>query len=168
LTGTPYKKRGIAASFFVPRTRLELAHRNRNQPLKLACLPISPPGQVEFCSGLRAQGKNLSALRSVHCALRLFGAQNRTRTCTSLLTLVPETSASTNFAIWALITHQAVQASGPQNKEPAALISIAAGAKVKIFSKHEKNFTEKRKIFFVSYLPVGKSFTLFLSSKKRK
>ena len=28
----------------VPRTRLELAHRNRRQPLKLACLPISPPG----------------------------------------------------------------------------------------------------------------------------
>jgi hypothetical protein len=49
-----------------------------------------------------------------------------------------------------LITHKAVQASGPQNKEPAALISIAAGAKVEIFSKHEKNFTEKRKIFFAS------------------
>jgi hypothetical protein len=32
-----------------------------------------------------------------------YCAQNRTRTCTSLLTLVPETSASTNFAIWALI-----------------------------------------------------------------
>jgi hypothetical protein len=29
----------------VPRTRLELAHRNRHQPLKLACLPISPSGQ---------------------------------------------------------------------------------------------------------------------------
>ena len=32
----------------VPRTRLELAHRNRNQPLKLACLPISPSGQTAF------------------------------------------------------------------------------------------------------------------------
>jgi hypothetical protein len=31
--------------FKVPRTRLELAHRNRHQPLKLACLPISPSGQ---------------------------------------------------------------------------------------------------------------------------
>ncbi len=35
--------------------------------------------------------------------MRNFSAQNRTRTCTSLLTLVPETSASTNFAIWALV-----------------------------------------------------------------
>ena len=34
--------------FVVPRTRLELAHRNRNQPLKLACLPISPSGQIAF------------------------------------------------------------------------------------------------------------------------
>ncbi len=28
----------------VPRTRLELAQRNRHYPLKVACLPISPPG----------------------------------------------------------------------------------------------------------------------------
>jgi hypothetical protein len=65
----------------VPRTRLELAHRNRHQPLKLACLPISPSGHETG----------------------ILGAQNRTRTCTSLLTLVPETSASTNFAIWAFL-----------------------------------------------------------------
>ena len=30
----------------VPRTRLELAHRNRHYPLKVACLPISPSGLV--------------------------------------------------------------------------------------------------------------------------
>ncbi len=32
-------------AILVPRTRLELAHPKGNQPLKLACLPISPPGQ---------------------------------------------------------------------------------------------------------------------------
>jgi hypothetical protein len=31
----------------VPRTRFELAHRNRRQPLKLVCLPIPPPGQKD-------------------------------------------------------------------------------------------------------------------------
>ncbi len=37
-------------SALVPRTRLELAHRNRHQPLKLACLPISPSGHFNFVS----------------------------------------------------------------------------------------------------------------------
>ena len=32
-----------------------------------------------------------------------FGAQDRTRTCTSLRILVPETSASTNSATWAFL-----------------------------------------------------------------
>ena len=57
---------------------------------------------------LRAKGSALSAKQlsfcSVLCALcpvHYGSAQNRTRTCTSFLTLVPETSASTNFAIWA-------------------------------------------------------------------
>ena len=29
----------------VPRTRLELARPNGHYPLKVACLPVSPPGQ---------------------------------------------------------------------------------------------------------------------------
>jgi hypothetical protein len=29
----------------VPRTGFEPARRNRHYPLKVACLPISPPGQ---------------------------------------------------------------------------------------------------------------------------
>ena len=34
----------IGALVIVPRTRVELACRNRHHPLKVACLPISPPG----------------------------------------------------------------------------------------------------------------------------
>ena len=59
--------------------RLELTHRNRHYPLKVARLPISPSAQ-------KIEG---------------FCAQNRTRTCTALRPLVPETSVSTNFTIWA-------------------------------------------------------------------
>jgi hypothetical protein len=60
-------------------------------------------GGLAQSSELRAESSWLRvlpcALRSLLCAF--VCAQNRTRTCTSLLTLVPETSASTNFAIWA-------------------------------------------------------------------
>ena len=49
----------------VPRTRLELAHRNRNQPLKLACLPISPSGQ----NALRGC-KYIKKFRSVNLILQ--------------------------------------------------------------------------------------------------
>jgi hypothetical protein len=45
--------------FAVPRTRLELAHPCEHQPLKLACLPISPPGRVG--SELRAQSREFMA-----------------------------------------------------------------------------------------------------------
>ena len=38
------KKERKFLSFFVPRTRLELARANAHYPLKVACLPISPPG----------------------------------------------------------------------------------------------------------------------------
>lgn len=30
----------------VRRMRLELTHRNRHYPLKVACLPIPPPGHI--------------------------------------------------------------------------------------------------------------------------
>ena len=38
------KKRKIFIFRFVPRTRLELTRANAHYPLKVACLPISPPG----------------------------------------------------------------------------------------------------------------------------
>gem|GEM_PF-1939554 len=38
---------------------------------------------------------------AVRIAYRVYGAQERTRTFTSLLTLAPEASASTNFTTWA-------------------------------------------------------------------
>ena len=66
--------------------RLELTHRNRHYPLKVACLPISPSAHWIY------EGK--------------FCAQNRTRTCTALRPLVPETSVSTNFTIWAIVLAQ--------------------------------------------------------------
>ena len=50
--------------------------------------------------------KRTSSIRGAVTPLRRCAvccAQNRTRTCTSSLTLVPETSASTNFAIWAIM-----------------------------------------------------------------
>ena len=61
------------------------------------------PALCALCFFLRPEYSLLRdiALRSEPSALCFLGAQNRTRTCTSLLTLVPETSASTNFAIWA-------------------------------------------------------------------
>ena len=38
------KSIGYFRCFSVPRTRLELARANAHYPLKVACLPISPPG----------------------------------------------------------------------------------------------------------------------------
>ena len=73
---------GKRTFFSVRRMRLELTHRNRHYPLKVACLPISPSAQINMRE-------------------KMYCAQNRTRTCTALRPLVPETSVSTNFTIWA-------------------------------------------------------------------
>ena len=63
----------------VKRRRLELPRHNYHYPLKVARLPIPPP--LRYVCNLLITS--------------IYSAQNRTRTCTSLLTLVPETSAST-------------------------------------------------------------------------
>ena len=39
----------------VPRTRLELARANAHYPLKVACLPISPPGPFYVGEALSAE-----------------------------------------------------------------------------------------------------------------
>ncbi len=54
---------------------------------------------MEIRSVLRSTQKN--RLKQLLEAVSILGAQNKTRTCTTLRSLVPETSVSTNFTIWA-------------------------------------------------------------------
>ena len=76
------KKKRIASLFYlfpllVRRMRFELTHRYRHYPLKVACLPISPP--AHFMKGVPRTGLEPACL-STHA---------------------PETCASTNSATWA-------------------------------------------------------------------
>ncbi len=48
--------RANLACLLVPRTRLELAHPFEYHPLKVACLPISPPGPILFCKSTKTTG----------------------------------------------------------------------------------------------------------------
>ena len=54
----------------VPRTRVELACRNRHYPLKVACLPISPPG-LEF------GGKDTTIFETSKCFFNFFQIKKR-------------------------------------------------------------------------------------------
>ena len=84
--------------------RFELTQAYAHYPLKVACLPIPPPGQVSF----------------FHHANDRLSAQNRTRTCTTFQSLEPETSASTNSATWALmlVTHIVRAKDGARTRDP--------------------------------------------------
>src|SRR5664280_628528 len=94
------------------RDRYNLACFFGAQNKTRTCTPLRAPAPQAgvstnftiWAEKIRAQGCELRVQCPALCALCTapFCAQNRTRTCTSLLTLVPETSASTNFAIWAM------------------------------------------------------------------
>lgn len=77
----------------MPRTRLELAQPFDHYHLKVACIPISPPGQKFKISAVSYKQKPLLSKQSC--------ARNRTRTYTAVKPLVPETSVYTNFTTWA-------------------------------------------------------------------
>ena len=84
----------------------EPTHRNRHYPLKVAVyqfhhlrivLYITKSFTVSSIGEKNYWSKSVCQLYDKHS----FCAQNRTRTCTALRPLVPETSVSTNFTIWA-------------------------------------------------------------------
>ena len=53
--GTKKKEKPLNFSSLVPRTRLELARANAHYPLKVACLPISPPGPFHSWRSISAE-----------------------------------------------------------------------------------------------------------------
>ena len=64
--------------------------------------------KISFCgenAGKKLINKKRNNLNFKLLRLIIFvlSAQNKTRTCTSLRSLVPETSVSTNFTTWAMI-----------------------------------------------------------------
>ncbi len=64
---------------------------------------VRPYGQLVFVrhSRMLKPGYRGHVGRYLKAPLRVYGAQERTRTFTSLRTLAPEASASTNFTTWA-------------------------------------------------------------------
>ncbi len=99
------------------------------------------PGQDSNLHTLASTSPSSWRVYQFHHLGVVFGAQNRTRTCTSLLTLVPETSASTNFAIWASCRIKETAC----NSDARTLLSFNAAAKITIFFNQVILLTQKRK-----------------------
>ena len=119
----------------MPRTRLELAQPFDHYHLKVACIPISPPG-------------------------RLKCARNRTRTYTAVKPLVPETSVYTNFTTWASSVVPPGLEPGLTEPKPAVLplhngTIIFDGANIERFlfsnKKNDEN-SDKIIIFVLHYM----------------
>ncbi len=90
----------------------------------------------------------------------LDGAQNRTRTCTSSLTLVPETSASTNFAIWAFIRHKGSMVQMRIGLQALNLSTLSKRTTVTLTFTAGANVTKKSKKIQTKYLVLQKSIIL--------
>jgi hypothetical protein len=65
LEGKILKQKTPQNAGFVPKTGFEPAHRLRHYHLKVACLPISPPGQERKSNGIKRLYEILESLNFI-------------------------------------------------------------------------------------------------------
>jgi hypothetical protein len=91
--------------FSVPRTGLEPARPCEHQPLKLACLPISPPGPLNFKSLCEFIKKSVNISKNSH-SHSVFCAQNRTsRRYSTIVSFVGIYFSSFSNSLISILTH---------------------------------------------------------------